>query len=148
MQAFLTNNVVNWNLMSLTGYRTLIILREFRIMKELEIKVCSRASRALFVSKEDRQNYSKLGGDLKNTVVIPNGVDVEYFCPSSIIHHPSSIIHPFDFPPRPLSLAVERRPSWIRLAKHPKLTCFSNSPPNSCWTPWRAPPGRTARSRA
>ena len=28
MQAFLTNNVVNWNLMSLTGYRTLIILRE------------------------------------------------------------------------------------------------------------------------
>lgn len=59
--------------------KKIIFWREQGRMAALEVRVCSKAFRVLFVSEEDRQNYGKLGGDLKNTVVIPNGVDTEYF---------------------------------------------------------------------
>lgn len=66
--------------------KKLALKREYQKMAKLEVRLCSRASKVLFVSEEDRQNYGKLGGNLKNTAVIPNGVDVEYFRP----HVPTS----------------------------------------------------------
>ncbi len=48
-------------------------------MKDLEKRLCSKASRVFFVSEEDKQNYGKFGARLDNAEIIPNGVDVEYF---------------------------------------------------------------------
>lgn len=59
--------------------KKLVLWREYRLIAALEVRVCSKAFRSSFVSEEDRQNYGKLGGALDNTVVIPNGVDTEYF---------------------------------------------------------------------
>lgn len=59
--------------------KKIIFWREQNRMAKLEVRVCSKVFRTLFVSEEDRQNYGKLGGDLRNTAVIPNGVDTEYF---------------------------------------------------------------------
>ena len=64
--------------------KKLVLWREYRLMAALEVRVCSKAFRSSFVSEEDRQNYGKLGGALDNTVVIPNGVDTEYFQPSVV----------------------------------------------------------------
>jgi sugar transferase (PEP-CTERM/EpsH1 system associated) len=65
-----------------------VFLREQSRMAALEVRVCSKAFRVLFVSEEDRQNYGELGAGFNNTVVIPNGVDVEYF--QSTVYSPQS----------------------------------------------------------
>lgn len=68
--------------------KRIIFLREQSRMAALEVRVCSKAFRVLFVSEEDRQNYGQLGADFNNIVVVPNGVDVEYF--RSTVHSPQS----------------------------------------------------------
>ena len=54
---------------------------EHRRLAKYEMKINQAFDHSIFVSPQEARNFKSLNSDLKSTIVIPNGVDIEYFKP-------------------------------------------------------------------
>lgn len=114
----------------------IFVYTELQKMRYYERQSLKKLDQVVITSSHDRDNLIALGGELKHIQVVPNGVDTEYFTPSTIPREVDSLVFcaKLDYYPNSQSILNFCREVLPLIWQHRpqvRLTIVGNNPPRS-----------------